>query len=171
MDGLPRGTRRQAALFGLGLFLAAQASKYWILFGVFGLQAPRLGDWAPPIPVTGFFNLVLVWNTGISFGLFNTGQETTRWILIGLTGAISVALAIWLTRAHRPFIAFAVAAVLGGAIGNLLDRLIFGAVVDFLDFHVAGFHWPAFNLADSAIVLGVAALVIDSIFGPDRDRR
>jgi signal peptidase II len=143
-----------------GLILAAlvlvldQASKWWILLDV--MAPPRM------IEVTGFFNLVLVWNPGISFGLFGGGGG--RWLLAGLAVAIAVALVVWMVRTVRPWLAVALGLVVGGALGNALDRLIHGRVVDFLDFHLAGFHWPAFNLADSAITVGVVVMLVDSLF-------
>ena len=82
----------------------------------------------------------------------------------GLAVAIAVALVVWMVRTVRPWLAVALGLVVGGALGNALDRLIHGRVVDFLDFHLAGFHWPAFNLADSAITVGVVVMLVDSLF-------
>jgi len=126
----------------------------------------------PPhiIRVTEFFNLVMVWNRGISFGLASTGADAMRWALVALAAVITVALIVWLTRITRPFLAVVVGLVIGGAVGNLIDRVRFGAVFDFLDFHAFGYHWYAFNVADAAISVGVALLVIDSLFGRPADR-
>lgn len=145
------------------LIVADQITKWIILERV--MVPPRI------IPVTDFFNLVLVWNRGVSFGLFSDGDPSQRWILIGVALAVTTALTVWLWRADRWPVALALGLVIGGALGNVIDRLRFGAVADFLDFHVAGFHWPAFNLADSAITVGVVLLVLDSLFGSRAGRR
>lgn len=116
------------------------------------------------IEVLPFFNLVSVWNYGISFGLFNNGSSGGSIIFVGLAAAIVVALLLWLRSAPSLLVAVALGLVIGGAIGNVIDRLRFGAVFDFLDFHVAGWHWPAFNVADSAICVGVFLLCIDALF-------
>ena len=129
----------------------------WLVLAEF-MESPRT------IVVTGFFNLVLVWNRGVSFGMFNVDSAWGPIILSGLAIVISICLVIWLRRVASPLVATAIGLVLGGAIGNVIDRVRFGAVVDFLDFHVAGYHWPAFNVADSAISIGVALLLYDSLF-------
>lgn len=119
---------------------------------------------AEPVEVTSFFNLVLAWNRGISFSLFHSDEVYAPFALSALALAISVGLAIWLSRIEHRWPATGVGLVIGGAIGNVIDRLRFGAVVDFLDFHWAGYHWPAFNIADSAITLGVIVLITDGLF-------
>ena len=159
MSLLCRGSLAIAAV----LIVADQITKWIILERV--MVPPRI------IPVTDFFNLVLVWNRGVSFGLFSDGDPSQRWILIGVALAVTTALTVWLWRADRWPVALALGLVIGGALGNVIDRLRFGAVADFLDFHVAGFHWPAFNLADSAITVGVVLLVLDSLFGSRAGRR
>ena len=116
-----------------------------------------------PVTVLPFFNLVLVWNKGVSFGLFNDGMMGPL-ILAGLSLAITAVLFVWLLRVKHRLLGIALCFVIAGAIGNVIDRLRFGAVVDFLDFHAFGYHWPAFNIADSTIVLGIAFLVIDGLF-------
>jgi signal peptidase II len=126
-------------------------------------------DPVQPIGVTPFFNLVLVWNPGISFGLLREAGAMGPWLVTLLAVVISVALVVWLARETRLVARLALALILGGATGNIIDRLRFGAVVDFLDFHAFGYHWPAFNLADSAIVVGAAVLLLDSLLG-DRAR-
>lgn len=122
------------------------------------------------VAILPFFNLVLVWNQGISFGIFNDGA-TGPIVLTGLSLVITGFVLIWLWRAEKAALAIALGAVTGGALGNVIDRLTHGAVVDFLDFHVAGWHWPAFNVADSAIVLGVAFLVLDGLFCEPKEKR
>lgn len=117
-----------------------------------------------PIEVTPFFNLVMVWNPGVSFGLFNDGAEETKWMLIGVATVIVVILLRWLWQQPPKFVAMAIGLIIGGAIGNVVDRFIYGAVADFFDFHISGYHWPAFNIADSAIFIGVVLLIIDAFF-------
>lgn len=133
-----------------------QLTKWWIVSVV--MQPPQV------IPLTPFFNLVLGWNRGVSFGILNTDSPVAPWLLVLLAGAIVVVLSIWLAKAETRFIAIALGSVIGGAVGNVADRLRYGAVADFLDFHAFGYHWPAFNVADSAISLGAAALILDSLF-------
>ena len=144
--------------FGLGLaavvLVLDQATKWWML-EVVGIAL------RPPIEVTPFFNLVMVWNRGVSFGLFAHEAEVMPYVLSGVAVAISVALFVWLARAERRWIAAAIGLVVGGAVGNVIDRLRFGAVADFFDLHVAGWHWPAFNVADAAIVVGVGMILLD----------
>jgi len=131
-----------------------QASKWWIVTSV---MVPER-----QIEVTSFFNIVMVWNRGITFGLFGDSPGATRWVLTGVSVIIVVILAVWMWRVSRAWVAGALGAVIGGAVGNIIDRLHYGAVADFLDFHMGQWHWPAFNLADSAIVVGVAILMLDS---------
>lgn len=150
-------------LVRLGLILAAlvvaldQATKWWVLDGLMN-PVPRL------IEVTGFFNLVLVWNPGVSFGMFHNDTDWGPYVLS--LGALAVAgfLGHWLWTAERRLHALALGMIIGGAVGNVVDRLRFGAVVDFLDFHYAGWHFWAFNVADSGISVGVALLLIDGLF-------
>ena len=123
------------------------------------------------IEVTPFFNLVPVRNTGISFGLFGADSELARWLLVVVAVLIMVVLLIWLLRAGNKYITVALVMVIGGAASNVIDRAISGAVIDFLDFHAFGVHWPAFNLADTLIVLGTAMLLYDGLFGPQRALR
>ncbi|MCH2549194.1 MAG: signal peptidase II [Alphaproteobacteria bacterium] len=122
------------------------------------------------IEVTSFFNLVPVYNTGISFGLFNTGSELGRWILVLVAIALIIVLFIWLFRTKSVYVVICLVLVLGGALSNLVDRIIIGAVIDFLDFHLLGFHWPAFNLADSCIVIGALLLLYKSLYLPTQKR-
>ncbi|MFN4312589.1 MAG: signal peptidase II [Ferrovibrio sp.] len=135
------------------ILIADQVSKYFLLDLM--QQNPQ------GIVITPFFNLVLVWNTGVSFGLFQEDSTTRSWTLIGLAVAVLVWLLVWLWRAQGRLVAAALGLIIGGAIGNIIDRYRFGAVFDFLDFHVFGWHWPAFNVADSAIVVGVCLLLLD----------
>ncbi len=150
---------------GLGVALLIlgldQATKWWIVERM--MDPPRL------IPVMPFFNLVMGWNRGVSFGLFNQDSPYNVWILTAIALIIVVVLVFWLRKAERQLVVVAIGMVIGGAIGNVLDRLRFGAVADFLDFYIAGYHWPAFNVADSGITIGAGLLVLDALFtGPEK---
>ncbi len=112
------------------------------------------------IAVTGFFNLVHVQNTGVSFGLF---QSVPVWLIATIALAIAAGLCIWMARAESRLVAVSLGLAVGGAIGNVIDRVRLGWVFDFLDFHAFGEHWPAFNVADSAITLGVIGLLATSL--------
>jgi signal peptidase II len=147
---------RLGLLVALPVVVLDQLTKWWILAEV--MDPPKT------IAVTGFFNLVLVWNRGISFGLFDSDSAWGPILLTALALAIAAGLVVWLRRAESRLAAAAIGLVLGGAIGNVIDRVRFGAVVDFLDFHAAGYHWPAFNVADSAISVGVGLLLYDGLF-------
>ncbi len=116
------------------------------------------------IAVTGFFNLVYVQNFGVSFGLFNAGSSVGPWILSILSVAVAAGLVLWLRRVQSQWLGAAIGLIIGGAIGNAVDRIRLGAVADFFDFYAFGFHWFAFNIADAAIVGGVAFIVLDGLF-------
>ncbi len=116
------------------------------------------------IEITSFFNLVMVWNYGVSFGLFNNIGDLGPMLLTTLTGVLIAGFCVWLFYAHSKIQLAAIALVIGGGIGNLIDRIRFDAVIDFLDFHIAGYHWPAFNVADCCIVIGIFLLIIHSLF-------
>ncbi len=147
---------RLGLLVALPVILLDQLTKWWILTDL--LYPPKT------LTVTGFFNLVLVWNRGVSFGMFDSHSRWGPILLIALALVISVALLIWLWRVENRLVAVAIGMVLGGALGNVIDRFRFQAVVDFLDFHAFGYHWPAFNVADSAISIGVGLLLYDALF-------
>lgn len=146
-------------LIALAILVADQISK---LFFLDLMQQSPAG-----IVVTPFFNLVMVWNTGVSFGLFQEDSNFRSWTLIAVALAVLVWLGVWLWRCRSGLVAAALGMIIGGAIGNVIDRYRFGAVFDFLDFHAFGQHWPAFNLADSAIVVGVGLLLLDG-FRPQK---
>lgn len=159
VESTGRGRRFFVALAAVVLVLILdQASKIWIL-NFFAVPGDR------SVAVTGFFNLVLVWNRGMSFGLFNNGATANAVIFSVLAAAIVGGLLIWLWRAPSALIGGAIGLVIGGAIGNVIDRLRLGAVVDFLDVHTGLWHWPAFNVADSAICIGVGLMLIDGLLG------
>lgn len=143
--------------------LVDQLSKWWIVERV--MDPPRA------LEVTGFFNLMLIYNRGVSFGLLDSEAALLPWVLSGLAVAIVIGLVVWLRQIEGRWPGVAVGLIVGGAVGNVIDRLRLGAVIDFLDLHWAGFHWPAFNLADSAITLGVVLLLVDGLFGRRKSPR
>ena len=149
-------TRNRLTLLGIAAAIAVlaadQASKWWILEVV---RLPDIGQ----VVVLPVLNLTMVWNRGVSFGMFAGAGEHGPWLLMGLAAAVAAFLLIWLYRETRPVTRVALWLVLAGAVGNTIDRVRYGAVVDFLDFHLYGHHWPAFNIADMAIVGGVAVLL------------
>jgi len=122
------------------------------------LSIPDLRNGIEILPV---LNLVVVRNDGVSFGLFS-GGVAPWWTLAAFGGVIAAILLVWLWRAQSTLLAAALGLIIGGAIGNIIDRVRHGAVTDFLDFHAAGYHWPAFNFADAAIFCGVGFLLLDS---------
>ena len=140
-----------------------QASKLWLLF-VFDIA--RRGT----IQVTPFFDLVLAWNIGISFGWFQNDSQLAQTALMMVKAVAVVALGIWMARSRTLLATVGLGLIIGGAIGNAIDRFAYGAVLDFALFHlqIAGntYNWYVFNLADTAIVAGVAALLYDSLLTP-----
>jgi len=153
---LPNRLPRPEIWFGLAAVVIGldQASKLWVL------AAFRPHESLEVLP---FFNLVLVYNAGAAFSFLAGAGGWQKWFFVTLARASSAWIVVMLRR-HRDdaLQSGALALVMGGALGNVIDRLRFGAVVDFLDFHVAGWHWPAFNVADSAITAGVLLLVLHS---------
>ena len=115
-------------------------------------------------PVTGFFNLVLVYNKGAAFSFLADAGGWQRWFFTGL-GIVVGAFIVWLLYRHtgQRLFCFAVSLILGGAVGNVIDRVVYGHVVDFLDFYVRNYHWPAFNVADCAITVGAVLLIVDEL--------
>jgi signal peptidase II len=163
-------THLGGAPFRLGLAAAVavaaadQAVKLWLLYG-FGLTEHGR------VRVTSFLDLVLAWNTGISYGLFAQADQLWQWVLLGLKVAAVVLLLIWLTRTRSRLMGVALGLIVGGAIGNAIDRAVHGAVMDFVLFHITTatwtFNWYVFNMADAAIVVGVTGLVYESLFLQD----
>ena len=152
--------------FGVAVALAAaaidQAAKLWLLFGI------DLGT-RGAITLTPFLDLVLTWNTGISYGLFPQEGPLGQWALLALKAIAALLLWIWLARATSLLTALALGLIIGGAIGNAIDRVAYGAVVDFVLLHATtetfDFRWYVFNLADVAIVAGVAVLLYETLLG------
>jgi signal peptidase II len=139
-----------------------QATKYWLLNV---LDIANRGT----VRVTPFFDLMLAWNIGISFGWLQNDSPTAQLGLMLVKAAAVIALGIWMARSRTVLATVALGLIIGGAIGNAIDRIVYGAVVDFALFHIeiAGkpYYWYVFNLADTAIVAGVAALLYDSFIG------
>ncbi|TFW10551.1 lipoprotein signal peptidase [Oxalobacteraceae bacterium OM1] len=124
----------------------------------------KLFHFGESYPVTSFFNLVLAYNKGAAFSFLAAESGWQRWFFTGIAVAAAIFI-VYLLRKHagQRMFCWALALILGGAIGNVIDRSIYGHVIDFLDFHVGGWHWPAFNIADSGICIGAALLVIDEL--------
>ena len=147
----------------LGLGVAAAAwvvdrLAKWLLGDVLEAAGGR-------VVVTGFLNLIDARNEGISFSLFSEfGTTWGRWLLTALALAIVAGIVVWLRRTDRAWPSAALGLIIGGALGNAYDRIVWGAVADLFDFHLAGFHWPTFNPADTAIVVGVGLLILDGLF-------
>lgn len=162
------------------LAFADQLSKWWVMevfykprvFEADGASIPFL-EWFttfgqqqfPPvsIEITSFFNLVMVWNKGVSFGMFASAHDIMPYVLSGVALIMSVILAVWMRRATHLSTLIPLAMIISGAIANVWDRLRFGAVADFLDFHYQDIHYPAFNIADCCIVVGVLLLAFDGV--------
>ncbi|MEM9205987.1 MAG: signal peptidase II [Pseudomonadota bacterium] len=152
---------RLGALVAAFVLISDQITKYWALDV---LEWGRAGR----IFVTAWFDLVLVWNRGISYGLFQQESDFGRWALVAIAIAAAIGCSIWLKSADNRVLATGLGLIVGGAIGNGIDRAIHGAVIDFVSLHYAGYYWYVFNIADAAIVAAVAALVYDS-FRPRRN--
>lgn len=159
------------SLFRQGLWLAAlvfvldQASKIWIL-DVFDLPS-KPGENVDVLP---FFSLTMVWNRGVSMGLFQADSNVMRWALVGLTAVIAVMVIVWLRKAETRIGMLALALILGGALGNIFDRARFGAVVDFIRLHAFDYSFYVFNVADAAITVGVGLLLLEAFLSPSPAR-
>ncbi len=163
-----RMTRNRLTLLGLVaavvVLAADQASKWWILDVV---QLPEVGQ----IVLLPVLNLTMVWNRGVTFGLLTNFGHWSYLLLAAIALAVVAGLVVWLRRAESRLVATALGAIVGGALSNVIDRLRFGAVVDFIHAHLGGWSWYVFNLADAAIVCGVAVLVLDSLLPQTRRAR
>jgi len=146
----------------LVLVLADQFTKILVL-GSFALGEGK--------EMTGFFNLVRVHNAGAAFSFLAGASGWQRWFFTAL-GLVAAVVIVWMLKNHpgQRLFCFALACILGGAVGNVIDRVLYGYVVDFLDFHWAGMHFPAFNVADSAITVGAACLILDELLRVRRAR-
>ena len=151
-----------AAAIALVVIVLDQVSKWWVV--ELAMQPPRV------IPLLPILNLVLVFNRGISFGMLRGEEAWAPWVLSGLALAVVIWLFIWQRRTANRWISVAVGLIAGGALGNVADRLYQQAVTDFIDFHWGEYHFPAFNLADSAINVGVAVLLVEALFSRRESR-
>lgn len=152
----------------------------WLWCSVIVVMLDQLGKlaaeyWLTPwqaVPVLPSFNLTLMYNTGAAFSFLAGAGGWQRWFFVVLAAVISVALAVWLVRLRRGqhWQALALALILGGAVGNLIDRLLYGHVVDFIQLYYQNWYWPTFNLADSAISVGAVLLIIDSLLETRQQR-
>jgi signal peptidase II len=153
---------RAGMITAIVTLIVDQASKLWLLF-VFDIAHRGA------VRVTPFFDLVLAWNIGISFGWFQSDSPVAQIALMAIKAVAVIVLAIWMARSRTVLASIALGLIIGGAIGNAIDRFAYGAVVDFALFHVQigekTLNWYVFNLADVAIVAGVAALLYDSFLG------
>jgi lipoprotein signal peptidase len=148
--------RRLAGLaMALAVLLADQASKAWVLYD---LHLPQRGV----VAILPVLNFAMVWNHGVTFGILAGDNATV--LLVAVAAVAVVALSAWLWRAVHLTTTLAVGAIIGGAIGNIVSRVQYGAVVDFIDAHIGAYHWYVFNVADAAIVCGVATLIAESVF-------
>lgn len=138
-------------------FLADRLHKWWMLH-VYDITSRG------KVEVTPFFDLVMAWNRGVSYGLFAAETTTGVVILAGFAIAVSAGLALWLARVELKLTAVAIGLVLGGAIGNVYDRIAYGAVADFFSFHAFGFYWYIFNIADVWIAVGVGLIILESVW-------
>jgi signal peptidase II len=149
-----------ASRLGLTAALATlaldQATKLYVLFG---LDLPL----REPLRLAPFLDLIVVWNRGISYGLFQQDSEIGRWGLVAISLAAALGLSLWIRRATGRILALSLGLIVGGALGNAVDRIAYGAVFDFIHFHVGSFSWYVFNIADAAIVVGVVGLLYDSL--------
>jgi signal peptidase II len=148
---------------GLALWLGI-ATIVVLLDQVTKITMTRLLAYGQSEPVTSFFNLVMVYNPGAAFSFLANSGGWQRWFFSALALGVSIFIIWMLSRnASQRLFCWSLSLILGGAIGNLIDRLAYGHVIDFLDFHVGGWHWPAFNVADSAITIGAALFVLDEL--------
>lgn len=137
------------------VIVADQLSKYYILHHFLGLNSYiAFGD---------YFNVVRAWNTGVSFSMFNNYGNVGAYVLSGVALAVVLVLFKWLKTEKSKFIQVALGMIMGGAIGNVIDRLRLGAVFDFLDVHIGDSHWPAFNVADSFICIGAGMIILSAV--------
>lgn len=136
------------------------ATKYWI---------ESILSYGQRIPITGFFNLVLTYNTGAAFSFLSEASGWQRWFLSAIAATASIVI-IYLLHKYRTETLFclSLSLILGGALGNLWDRITLGHVVDFLDFYIGDYHWPAFNIADSAIFIGAVLLIVESFSSTEK---
>ncbi|MDE1151930.1 MAG: signal peptidase II [Micavibrio sp.] len=178
------------ALFFIGAIILLDQYTKWLVTETMlktGGKQPLFGDWfltRQPLPefmdqqetynhvtINPYLDFVMVWNKGVSFGLFDSGNPTMALVLIAFSLLISMGLFIWMSFANTRLLSAALPFIIGGAVANAIDRFRFGAVADFIDVHINDSHWPAFNLADSCICLGAALLVIDTLMSAGKGKK
>ena len=145
------------------ILVADQISMWWVLNV---LRLPEIGQWKLLDLGGAGFDFTMVWNRGVTFGLLAGEALWHRLVLAGLALAVAAFLVHWIARAENRLTTLALGGIVGGAVGNVIDRVRFGAVVDFADAWIGDYHWYVFNLADAAIVIGVLALFADALFRP-----
>lgn len=163
------------------VFIADQFSKWaftqLLISPNAGLGSSPFFDWLQnphailpfmEFQITSFFNIVMVWNYGVSFGFFNDKSLESTYFLIALALVIAFGLMLWLLDTKDRVIAIGLSLAIGGAFGNVFDRFRFGAVIDFMDFHAYGLHWPAFNLADSCIMIGIGLVIVKTFLTDEK---
>jgi len=143
------------------VIIADQITKFWIIDKI--MLPPRI------ITINEYFNIVLTWNNGISFGLFNNDNKINALVISSIAIVIILFLIRLLSKAETKKLNIGFGLIIGGAVGNIVDRSIYGAVMDFLDLHIGTYHWPAFNIADSSITIGAIILIVDSLFSQKKN--
>ena len=147
-------------ILAIAVIVLDQISKHWVSAAL---------TYGEPVVFTPFFNFTLLHNPGAAFSFLSDAGGWQRWFFTVVAAVVSVVLVIWLARvSEKRYEALALALILGGAIGNLYDRVVLGYVVDFIVVHYQDYYWPAFNIADSAITVGAALLILDMLFGKDK---
>ena len=143
------------------VIIADQITKFWIIDKI--MLPPRI------ITINEYFNIVLTWNNGIIFGLFNNDNKINALVISSIAIVIILFLIRLLSKAETKKLNIGFGLIIGGAVGNIVDRSIYGAVMDFLDLHIGTYHWPAFNIADSSITIGAIILIADSLFSQKKN--
>ncbi|BAU91041.1 lipoprotein signal peptidase [Methylorubrum populi] len=153
---------RAGLIAALATLVLDQASKLWLYFGTDLVMTQ-------PWRLAPFADFVVVWNRGVSYGLFQQDGGLGRWLLVGVSLVAAIGLSVWMRRAGSRLLAVALGLIVGGALGNAIDRAAYGAVFDFVHLHAGTWSWYVFNVADGAIVAGVIGLLLDSLRPAGRD--
>ena len=148
-------------LLALIVLAADQLSKWWILES---FNLPQKGS----VELLPFLNLTMVWNKGISMGLMTADGDLGRWLLVAVTSIVTIALVVWLVRCNDKWLSLALGGLIGGAVGNIIDRIVHGAVADFIHLHAFNWSFYVFNVADAMISLGVIILLLDGLRSEDK---
>ncbi|MDB5477565.1 MAG: lspA [Alphaproteobacteria bacterium] len=172
--------RAKGILLALGVILADQLSKWVVVtqflarmdnrgFGAWLVEKAGRAPFASE-EINAFLNIVMVWNPGVSFGMLQTDSALVVYGLSAMAIIVAIGFMVWLWREPKPLRGWSIGLIVGGALGNVWDRLRFGAVVDFIDLHAGSWHWPAFNIADSAVSIGIILLLIETFFFAENRR-